>query len=190
MFWFYLSTGLIGTTLMVHFLTKKKEIIRGILYLVILLLGGTLIVAGHYYPNVHVVDKNGIKTYSHYFPLSFPMGDGTKLKLHMDSTYVLNYSGRTLYLDSIHYTRDVARVGALVYNYSRDSVKHELIVYKTNEVAAFKPAPKTLSLPGDKKTFVITQISLPDDGYDILSFKQYRLLQEPEDTWIFNYSNL
>lgn len=56
----------ISIVLMVYFPTKGLEIMRGFLYLAILLIGGRLMVAGHYSPDVYIADNDGIKR--HYFP--------------------------------------------------------------------------------------------------------------------------
>lgn len=189
MYYFWFSLIFTFLLVIVRICFKHDDITRMGLYLIILLLGGVAVIVGSNMPNVYFVNDGEPTRHLSRIPLSFPMNDSSKLTLHLDSTYVINPKQEALVLKKIYYTRDVNSIGSLITGYTCDTVYTCLLAFKTEEVSAFRSAPQSLQRGGRDSIFVVTQVNLLGANKNDIPTNTFRLLEDPDDPWIYSYAN-
>ena len=108
--------------------------------------------------------------------------DGVKFRPHLDSTYVLNPSGREIVIGKVLYA-DARLAGTPIPGYEvvTDTVSNTLLSFWTPRTAAFREAPKELVTGLVRGIETVQVLALPTQDLESFRENRYRLLKEASD---------
>lgn len=153
-------------------------------------LGLTGLCVGFSMPTIDIVNESGvIKEKKFCLPGRYTLHDGTHLRVHMDSTYVINEARYPLCLETVQYVRRDYVGDSVLYSY-RDTVDTPVLRFFSKDVSAFVEAPSYIEATGNELVRRIIVVSLERQQFSPV--ETYRHLSEPDDfsPVMDNYSSL
>lgn len=190
MYWIVYTSVLALLIVAAVIMDKKNNILEFIPGLLAYVFGVTGLIMGSSMPTIDTVTETGvIKEKKYCIPGRYTLHDGTLLRVHWDSTYVINESRYPLCLETVQYVRN-DYMGDSAFFSHRDTVNTHVLRFCSKDVSAFVEAPSSLKATGNESVRIITVVSLERQQFSPV--ETYRHLSEPDDfsSEMYNYSNL
>ena len=160
-------------------LDKRDSVLSFIPGLSAFVLGFTGLFMGFSMPTIDIVSETGeIMEKKYCLPGRYTLRDGTHLRLHLDSTYIINEARYPLCLETVQYVRKDYVGDSVLYSY-RDTVDSPVLRFSSKEVSAFVEAPPDLEITGNELVWRIIVVSLERQQFGPV--ETYRPLSEPDD---------